>query len=299
MNFIAFRCAAQQQARFTLKSTFSRFASTKPPAVPGRLSPVRSAQKTTPSTVQDAQTYRKLKIAKEILESHGDNVLLYKAPKRTTTFRVQNWVAAGTCAAAVIYYHSAGMLDEDRVRLQGLPWWLGLMYKVIVFFIGGVGTIAALRNYRLIHTIKLVQKSGTPVMQLTTRRVMPFLKKVEEVEIGQLHYGRHIILGSTRDPIFSPVAEELHQTGVIRSITAGVSHFFYRFFMSAQQFFSPASIVKLSVHRTSTGGTVKEDGGYRLDLAGETPTASKTRMPYVLELSTQDEHTSSWLGIFR
>lgn len=240
-----------------------------------------------------------MKIAKEILQTHGDNVLLYKAPKRTTTFRVQNWVAAGTCAAAVVYYQSAGMLDEDRVRLQGLPWWLGLMYKVIVLFIGGVGTIAALRNYRLIHTIKLVQKSGTPIMEMTTRRVVPFLKKVEEIEVGQLHYGRHIILSSTRDPIFSPVTEEVQQGGIVRNLTAGVSNFFFRFFMSAQQFFSPASIVKLAVHRTSTDGTVKEDGGYRLDLTGETPTAERTRMPYVLELSNQDEHTSSWLGIFK
>lgn len=148
-----------------------------PPSPPPRPSPAKVARAVTRRRTVDADNYKKLNKAEALFNANHE--LLYRAPKRLTTFRIQSWFLASACVGYLSYslYYRLNDYKAWKERDHPYPKFLAAANVATNMIIIAAGYLFIYRVGGHIHSIQLVKRLDQVFMQVTTRSRFPFLKK--------------------------------------------------------------------------------------------------------------------------
>lgn len=242
---IAFSSRGYATSRPPPKNPRRRDHVAKPP------SPVRSAGRP-PIAVSDNSPARRIQYAERIFTA-GDRTL-YRSTSRTTFFRVFAWSLSTIAAAGLIYHWQSGLLDINTFKdlKHEYPVVVHGAFILTSVFLGAALGWTVMRSWNHVHSIDLVQKAGSTLLQVTVRSGIPFVKRRVTIPPQRMVVDARFVAAYGLPAMLVPAAPSesspsAFTAGVLRETMKAFSRFFYSIFDGARIFFSSEGIITVEI----------------------------------------------------
>lgn len=251
-----------------------KMRTSKPPARPA--APKRGP---TSDNLDAATKLMKVQLAEQVY-SEG-KTLLYRAPRRLTYYRIQNWVLAAAASGTIAWMIADRMFDAEMWKSRGIayPQAIRVVYTIVGAFLAAIAGVCVYRPGGHVHTIGLVKQLDNVFLQVSVRTRLPFAKRRHVIQPYNLLLDpRLAAMKEIPDWMISQSPDESSPSaftaGVLSNSLRAISRFFFSIFASARQFISLEGIISVDLLKEEAG-TRQILRGFYLDADGQYLTYEK------------------------